>query len=52
MVYDPPMAHEKPIRIPLPEKKALELLLKIKPTSDMPGKRRKKAAKKGQRTKA
>jgi len=24
------------IRIPLPEKKALELLLKVKPTADMP----------------
>ena len=30
------MAKGEPIRIPLPEKKALELLLKVKPTAEMP----------------
>jgi len=40
------MPNETPVRIPLPENKALELVLKVKPTDDMPGKRRKQKAKK------
>jgi hypothetical protein len=41
------------IRIPLPEKKALELLLKVKPTADMPrpGAHPSKAKKKQKRSK-